>query len=509
MATNIEWFETDGVTPVASLSFTGLVPGTPSAWRTVRVYNDQAIAGADDAIGRRLRGFSRNTSADDFVSEGHPLVDHRGIGVQILSGSAAGVVPGGVVFLGKGATIALPTIQSGEYVELRVNVTIPQGSLVTDAEVAFGLDPTPATGLGDLGPLATRGIWTGIGDSSSQKLLKAVSITASGTPDEFVLVSDVLAQVGGLPVVVLEHLEELTNLDGSAAALTSGNAYVALFSVSASGLVITKGDQAAAPLGVDDEPALPEGNLRLGIVVRPFDDTIEQSDITVEAVAATFDYLGDVGLDVSFSGGEAAVGTILASPAGAPSITLVDDDTSIVSLLSDASLSLAPPAGHASLALYQFVAAAGAVTSVTDLRPFVEAGAVKMQGTIGGGAGDKAYRTLPGNGRWAVDPLLGLDAVLIDGDPSSLSATSGDWVMELKYRLAGGTTWTTLFTSSGSDDRRPTLNEASTDPEFNRGLPEVCVIPAGATLEVSWASVPTGGTPAAGAMFSFTMRPVN
>src|SRR5262245_27125021 len=103
------WYDQTGATPVTALSSPGLTPGTTSDWQTLRLDNDyDGTVGSDPAIGRKVRALSRTASPDEFVASGHPLVDQRGIEVQILGGTASDVVAGGVVTLGAGATLPLP-----------------------------------------------------------------------------------------------------------------------------------------------------------------------------------------------------------------------------------------------------------------------------------------------------------------------------------------------------------------------------------------------------------------
>lgn len=498
------WFETDGTTPVTSLTFTGLVPGVLSAWQTVRLYNDQDGAASSDALlGRRLRALARTASPSPFVAEGHPLVDLNAVFVQILGGDATDAVPGGVQGLGVGSTLAIPSLASTEYVELRVAVRLPNGSTLTDADVAFALDPAAFDQLGDGGPLLGRGIEDGIGQRNVSALLKAFTATPNGSPDAFVNFTDEIGVLQGRPIVKLEGDQEFTNADGSAATLASGEAYAAFVS---SNRTITKGNKATAPLTEANYPTLPDGHKLLAIVTRPFSGLISASEIQNVAAPIGFDYLGASGRVISVSGGRCAVGSNLAYVAGSLSIEITASTTEVVYLLGDGSLSLDPSAGLDAKPLWQFTADGSSITAYKDLRQFASGGAVRVLSSFlsGSSSGNKAYVALPIGPPISFHPLRAVRAVLAESDPSSLGASSGSWILEIKSRAIGAASFTTVFTSSGSDDRRPTLAESVTDPEFSAGLPEVLTFEGGSTLELSWSAIPTGGTPSAGAMVLLT-----
>jgi len=495
------WFETDGTTTVTSLTFTGLVPGIPSAWQSVRLYNDQdGTASSDPLLGRRLRALAR-TGTDPFVASGHAIVDQNAVQIQILGGDYDDAAAGGVVFLGSGSTLPVPSLDSTEYVELRVRVALPVGSSLTDADVGFALDPSAAGSLGDGGALLGRGVRDGLGERSVSEILTAFTISPRGTPSAFVDLSDVVGSVQGRAVVDLEHEQELTNTDGASAALGSGEAYYALFSLGSSGVTVTKGLKATTPLDATDEPTLPDGHKRLGIVVRPFDATIDAGDIVVNASPIGFAYLGASGRNVSFSGGTAAVGSMLVYVAGSLTIEITASTTKIVYLLGDGSLTIAPSAGQDALPLYQFTADGSSITSSLDLRQFAHGGAVReLSAFLPAATGsEKVYLALPAGPDLSIHPLRAIVASLAESDPSSLGATSGSWVLEVKYRAVGGASYSTIFPSSGTDDRRPSLLESVTDPEFSAALPEVTTFEGSSMLELSWSSIPSGGTPSAGA----------
>lgn len=502
------WFDDTGTNPVTTLSFTGLVPGTPSAWQTVRLYNDEdGAAGSDPAIGRKVRALARTSVLDEFVASGHPLVDSRGVEFQILGGTATDVVPSGIVTLGAMATFPLVPIQSTKYVEARVRATLPPGSGLTDAEVSLALDPAPTASLGDVGALATRGVDWGIGRRSFSEILAEFTIEPSGSPDEFVTFGDLVAVVQGRPVVTLGDDFEFTNLDGSAAALASGEAYFGLVSAGPAGTTVTKGNKATAPLDSDDEPALPAGHKRLGRVTVPFGLVIDAADIQVDASPVGFSYLGATGRQVSLSGGRAAVGTQLAVPAGSQNITITASSTETAYVLGDGSLTTAPGASVDALPLWTFTADGSSIVGAPlDRRSWAHQGSERgISLVIGSGAlNAAAYFLVPADGPGlCLHPVLGVRATLIDSDPSALGASSGSWVLEVEYRLPGGSSFTSLFPGSGSDDRRPTLLESVTDPEFSLGLPDgPLYIPPGSTVRARLAAVPTGGTPAAGVVIS-------
>ena len=501
------WFETDGTTPVTTLTFTGLVPGTPSAWQSVRLYNDQdGAASSDPLLGRRLRALARTSSPDPFVAAGHALVDQHAIQVQILGGSYDDAAAGGVQFLGAGSTLSIPSLTSTEYVELRVRVALPVGSTLTDADVGFALDPSAAGSIGDAGPLLGRGVSDGLGQRSVSEILSAFTISPRGTPSAFVDFGDAIGGVQGRAVVDLEHEFEFTNLDSAAAALASGEAYYGLVSLGSAGVTVTKGAKATTPLDSTDEPTLPDGHKRLGLVVRPFDATIDAGDITVNASPIGFAYLGASGRNVSVSGGTACVGTMFVYVAGSLTIEITASTTKIVYLLGDGSLTIAPSAGQDALPIWEFTADGSSITAFTDLRQFAHGGAIRELSAFLSGAtsGEKAYIALPSGPDLSIHPLRSVVAVLAESDPSSLVATSGSWIMEIKYRAIGGS-YVTIFTSSGTDDRRPTLAESVTDPEFSAALPEVTTFEGGGTLEISWSAIPSGGTPSAGAAVRLRM----
>lgn len=496
------WYETDGTTPEPGpLSFSALVPGVASAWQTRRLYNDHGgTAGSDPLLGRRLRSLARTDSGDEFVASGHPIVDQLSVEAQILGGDAADAVPGGAVFLGAGSTLPIPSLGSDEYVEMRFRVTLPPGFGPQDAQIALALDPAPAASTGDGGPLMGRGISDYLGQRSQSEILAPFTISPRSPESAFVDLSDAVGVVQGRTVVDLAHEHELTNADGSAATLASGEAYAALFSLGPGGVTVTKGDKATAPLVVADYPDLPSGHKRLGVVVRDFAGTIAAGDIFVTAQPRGFDYLGAAARVVTISGGDCLVGARVVYVAGSLSLTIPAMSTETVYLLGDGSLNTAPAAGRDAHPLWEFTADGSSITAAKDLRAFGHPGSLReVELFLGGGGSDEMVVVLPAGPPLSIHPLRAFVVSLLESDPSSLGASSGSWVLEVEYRAPAAAGWTTLFTSSGTDDRRPTLAESSTDPEFSAALPEVCTVPGGSSLRFSWDSVPSGGTPSEGA----------
>jgi hypothetical protein len=505
------WTEADDTTAGAPLAFSGLLPGTPSAWQERHLWNNRAgVSPVDPVRNARLRVRARVAGDTDWRSDGIVALETRSVEVEILGGSVgSGIEARSPVRIGAGAWLDLPEVPSDAAVNLRFRVSMPGTAGEDSLELDFAVELDPAEALpSGLWESAGGGIRLGIGDGAVSQLLRGSAPLAAGTPDDTVAVPDLVWEVGGVPYARLETVETLDDTDGAAATLAAGEAYYALLSLGADVLTVTKGAKATEPLTVADRPTVPAGEVEYARVLRGFDGLINDPDIELLAAPWAF-ALRFAGLAVFAGHGEAEVGARYVRTMTESQTAVPASSTSLVWLLPAGTLTATSDGSRPddrALLLGEAVSDGSAVTLLTDLRNFQDGRAVRAQFAFPAPTvADAAYWTNATGTPLYLRPIAPILAALVD-DPAALAASSGSWKLDLEL-LQTDFSWSSLFTSSGTDDRRPSIPFDSTTGRDVSALPEVLEIPPGGVLRCSVVSIPTGGTPASALLLSILLEP--
>ena len=489
------------VAPGTFPEFSGVAPVTPTTAILREILNDDSGGSVDDALNVVIlpKGFFQAVGAPDITEQGDglPFLDVKSFEFRILDG-VAGAELKTWQRVGFGAAAFLGDILEGEsvFTEWRVNLPISAGSAAV--RIAFDVVQVASTFLVSSYPAtAGNGILRGGGRGDFTALFSAsaiVSVSGIGTltaPDyQYVHLGKWVSELGG----ATSGVETLDDTDSAAATLVATEEYPYRFSLGAGGRNITKGLKGTAPLTFpDDFPATPEGEIAKGFGTRHFVDDLSYTSVRV---INFFDAI-DVALNTTVQGGQAVVDASWVRTSAPTVVALTDSATNTIWLLSDGSYEvtldgLQPISQPGALALWEKTTSGGSVTATIDLRGYVgdeirTAHLIDMS-TVD----DLAVISNPLNIPVEFRP----DSIrfeLAEADPSTLGWTSGQWVIDILTLNAG--VQTTIFTSQGSDDRRPQILFDATSGIAPASTPEQLIVAPGESAVVRLDEIPsTPGT---------------
>lgn len=474
----LAWYETDGTT-LAGLDTYTPTAGTPSAAQTTRLYNDNGgTAGSDDATELRITAESRDAGDSTFTAE-HALSAGAYIECRAVGSGGTGVAAQTTEWtpIGKGRYLHLRDLPSDCYRTIETRINAPAGYGTDDVEILLrAVAAAPAVVLEEgHHESGAVGVCHGVGDGRFSGLLEGGTLTATGSPDDDVHLDLTTWIASGIPHTLVPSTITLDDEDGAAATLASGESYWCALTLASDGTVTqTKGLKGTAPLAVSARPTPPSDEPLLGYVEREEDATIESGDIYQDDrvyswFAAT---TSGASLVVSISGGWAMADNRLIRCTGANSVTLTASDDNYVWLNASgtftANVSGARPNDRA-LLLYVFTTDGSGVTATVDRRNFVGRRLVTMSfsksGTLAGT--NTVYAGWPSGSLGYILPIRGVFLAL-----GSAGSTSGSTICDLEQSDAGAS-FTTIFTSQGGSDQRPTIAQGASDPTDSGARPEV------------------------------------
>lgn len=497
----LAWYETDGTTAAGVDTYTPTA-GTPTAAQTTRIYNDNGgAASADDATELRITAVSRDAGGANFTAE-HALSAGAYIECRAVGSGGTGVVAQTTEWtpIGKGRYLYLKDLPTDCYRTIETRINAPAGYGTAGVEVLLrAVAAAPAVAIEDgHHESGAVGVCHGVGDGAFGALLEGGTLTATGTPDNLVHLDLTTWIAAGVPHSLLPGVGAaeitLNATDGAAASLASGESYWCALSLAADGTVTqTKGSKGTSPLAVSARPTPLSDEPLLGYVEREFDATIESGDIYQDdRVYGWFKATSSgASLVVSISGGQAMVDNRLITLTGATSVTLTASQTNYV-YLNPAGTFTANITGVRpnvrSLLLYVFTTDGSGVTATADRRTYCGRRMIVMTFDDPGAVtnGTSVYGSWPSGSRGYVLPLVGI--VLSLGVPGTVS---GSTIADVNQATAG--TFTTLFTSQGTSDQRPTLASGASNYTDYGARPEVYQIDPWSRWRIDWDAV--AGTP--------------
>lgn len=467
----------DSVTPATGLSFGTVASGAESTTITIHVKNTAASTLRDCWIGIEV-----DDGTGTYKVAGLTALDQHWIRARVVGGSNVASDPtmtlntSDWVSLGTGKRLALdpiPTL-SFRYIELKLRAPNVPG--VATAVPNFRLVPFWSEGsygiAGGL-PESGQGIISGIGDGDASEWIDAPTNTATGTPNDYSNLSAARLLIRGVEIRAAAESHQWNQLDSAASALTSGQAYIATISRSATTYTYTKGLRATAASAV--APTAPAGEIVGTVKVRYSATTTEilSTDITTTAENGQFVVSTGTGLTPKVGPGRALLAGAFVKRTSTQSPLCVANATNRLWLASDAGVivnqSDTPPATGLQL-LAHALTNASSVISVIDKRKLLRpnpafdvpipsaavAAAPKVLGrTESGtlwtndGAQAKAYFTLPSPEAGLVFSFLvtssyGLRVEAPGGYAES--STVGDLIV---MRAVDGTRWIGTSSSTG------------------------------------------------------------
>ncbi len=462
----------------ATVALGSVAPGATSAETSERTHNALLGEVVDDARDLAYVVLAKRQGDPAFTVAGIDLLERRG--VQVRTDKLNGVtVSEPFVSLGTGVRLRVPDLAAGEFHEYTSRALPPVGG--SEEFVTFKISIASTRFISVADPAAVDpGIRRGIGDGQTTAILsRSGSIGVTGIED--LLVPDYAWVYTGIPRSELLNTKIVSDADGSAATLASGQSYAWRLVLDAATVTIIKGDLVTGTAVFADLPALPAGNRFLGWGVRDF-----AVDLTFTPVLPLPDYFNVTvaGLDATAAGASPSAGASMivaghkldpTTPVVA-SLTAFADNT--VQMLRDATLAVTLD-GTLAEAGAEFLA-----EITTD--GVTETGRVELRRWHGG-------RTIVwdmgsvANNQEAYWRNSRSRSAFVRSDMVSAQITvalGADTAGLLKFDILvkeDGVAEVSLFTSQGSDDRRPGWDFGDTN-EVDFGLPEKLDIPAGAML---------------------------
>jgi len=494
----LAWYETDGTTAAGVDTYTPIA-GTPTAAQTTRIYNDNGgAASADDATELRITAVSRDAGDTNFTAE-HALSAGAYIECRAVGSGGTGVAAQTTEWtpVGKGRYLYLRDLPTNCYRTIETRINAPAGYGTEDAEVLLrAVAASPAVALEDgHHESGAVGVCHGVGDGRFGALLEGGTLTASGSPDSLVHLDLTTWIAAGVPWTLLPGVgaAEITidNLDSAAAALASGESKWVALSLANDGTVTqTPGLKGTSPLAVSARPTPLSDEPLLGYVEREFDATIESGDIYQdERVYGWFKATtSGASLVATISGGWAMIDNRLIILTGASSVTCTASDVTYVYLNPSgtftANITGIRPTDR-SLLLYEFTCDGSGVTATVDRRVLVGRRLITMTFEKSAWTGS-GYTSWPSGAAGYILPIRGI--VMAMGVPGTVS---GSTIADINQAAAG--TFSTIFTSQGTSDQRPTLAFGTANYSDNGARPEVYRIEPWSRWKVD--ADATAGTP--------------
>lgn len=500
-APNIQWYDSSDVLLTAEQAIGAINPGSSSTPLELHVWNNKGGSGADTAENRFMQVVVQNVGESIFVGTGHEAVEDQWLEVKILADTLGTLTlaAGSFQRLGSGQSFELPAIPNDGGIALEFKWSPSAGATNADVKASIRITkrasvPVPA-GLTELGG---DGINLGLGDAAvTQLLAMAGDAVENGTPDDKVEVQDTRWVHAGALAVVLKHLETISAVDGDSATLIAGETYFALIYAASDGTIKqAKGSKTSTPSSTD-EPALPSGGRNIAMITREFDALINDADIDNRWVEEASGIVVDAAsLTVQIGPTRAIVDNNLIRTSFLESLLLTASSTNRIWRNPDGALeattTATAPETRSNL-LWEAVTDGSGVTSTVDKRAFYSTG-LKLQrleflfdATLVATDAQKAAFASPRDG--IIVPLWGVAAFLYD-DPGS----GGSVIFDINLRAPGGS-FTTIYTSQGSEDRRPTIANAATNLDDRDSIPEVVDVSAYSVLECVVDAITSGGAP--------------
>lgn len=503
------WYEDDGVTPNAVQSWSP-VNGTPTTETVRRLYNDiDGTALSVDSEDFLLTAVSRPSGVGDYTMDDE-LAANGYIEVRLTSYGGAGMLPQttGWVRLGRGRFLRVKGIKAEGYrtIEQRVNVPLGVGILAKEYKLlviedsrAFLLEIGHTEG-------GAQGLRMGLGDSSFTEILSGGVMTEDATPDNTVHVSLIKKVFAGVPSVIMDTLLTLSNLDVAAAALAATEEYLARVTVDATGAAtVTKSAKGVAPLSETLVPVVPDGARSLGWVQVQFDAIINTADIHQDDLLYGGAELVGTTVAPNLHPFEALIGNAMIVVPGIIPLTLTDDDVNFVWIDPsggvESNITGLQPENMSQL-LYEVTLASGVITLVRDCRQWIYPNPVNVtlykDGTLAGS--QVFYGVLPSLASAYLLPIGGVVAAVGDR-----GATSGATAYDI-FATDRNNTYVTIYTSSGTQDERPSIAYNAAEPVDSTSVPEVYFYHGGTRFKVSLTEVP--GTASVGGIITLRFSSV-
>lgn len=484
---NLKVYSSDGSTLLTSITTTATigVDGSATAFRYV---NDDSDGAVDTALNPSLTVRQIDPANGQAVLKGLVGVDERYCEIRALGTGSAGdshkVI--GWMRVGKGRSVFPGALASGGYHDMEIRYSPPASADEGELDFVFAGDDNSTALAIELGHTeASRdGIFSGIGDGNFTELVAFGTMTASGSPDNKVLLPDAKWMRLGIPYVKLSHQETLSNADSAAATLGASEAYWCRFTLGAGVVNQNKSVKfASGSPDPDDIPVTPDGEINLGYCLRTDAAAIGSSDITNEAIEERFAPSNLSGVILTIGPGRGRFDNSLIRQDSRSTVSLPPSTPDVciwkIGNTQEYQLESDGRSDPRAYLLYKVDVGASSITmgSLVDYRDTIGGEEMPVSFFWAGvpAANAKAY----GVHRSSRTGYLKLDRAFI-----LAAATLGSGNSAGKLRVDFKVNGTTVFTSGiGASSKAPGLDWNSPSTVNTTGLAEVLVIPPFATFE--------------------------
>jgi hypothetical protein len=461
------FFEGDGVTPATPMTIGDVGEGDVTATFERWVYNDPDLShSASTMTGLRLLVLALDGT--EYVPSGLPLVNQLWARVKVLEvdNAADPTMPQystGLIPAGADSDVRLPDLPPGCGIKVAIYFKIPDGQ--QELAHSFALDVADDGNSMPLRRGATLATGTGIipgyRDHGLRRIVEGLGVTASGG-------NTVTFERGRFDFDETEaYVPQSTSAaisqnDVNASALVAGEKYVvAVTQKSDKTVTLTKGAKSA---GTPTKPDLPADEIFRAWVTINYGaggTVINTADIDTTGVVRT-DYSATVdALELTIHSGTGVTSTDLLQFTDAVTIAnLTPSATNYVWRLSNGHHQLTTtadlPEPGADL-IYEYVTDGSGVTGEYDHRKYVDVALIDevmlLQHADEATAAVAKFAWAPILGRRELHEVIVECADIGDGSGGSLKVD----VLTFAAGEAMGGAGTSIYTSSGTDDRRPAI----------------------------------------------------
>lgn len=359
-------------------------PGTPTSPDVViSVRNNDAGGPAVDpardfrlSLTGRLAGSSDEPTADELA-----YLVTRSLQAQVtaVSGGATADIRS-YQPVGTGRPLRLGEIPDGGITTLGFRVVAPLAATIQDVEIFLSWESIQSTALEE-GSFESHGNYIyngnsfGVPDRLFTQILSISGALDVGVFDDTIDTwTEIQYTLEGTAFTTTPTVPTLTfdDLDGAAAALAAGQAYIAgvFLDGSPTDFLISKGLLGTAPLQESDRPATPDNTEPAGYVTVPFGLAIDNA---IDVLSLGFFGLEPVAGLIQFIGsGRAAVSGRWIDSQSPTQVTFPDDSDLEIYVQPEAGLEIVippvTPIDPHSMRIWEATTLAGAVTSITSRR---------------------------------------------------------------------------------------------------------------------------------------------
>lgn len=466
-----KFYDATDATPAPSTSFGTLIPGVQTAEVELHLRND--ALGVDPmtqvfvSVAARFPGETAFTQDNPVAAMAMVHVRAAGtfnFGVDTIADQNTVLTP-----VGKGRWLALQDIPAYAGRKLFFSIIPLPGIGNPSVEIKFIIRYGEASFPLEAGHFESgaQGIFTGYGDGSFTEIFSGAIATASGSPDNKVNLSDAFWVTQGYVGSWVARSETLDGNDGASVALASGQSYWDTITLGLSGTPFHhKSVKGTTPLSPSLRVAVPADERLVCYVERKFSGVINSGDIYQADMRYGFFKWSISGTTITVDPGIGIISNARVQTVTRLTASLTDNSDNYVWLLRTGDLLVTtggprPAVDQKALLLAYANLASGVVTASEDLRQWIGPEVVWLQmdfpGTLTAGMTSNVVpQPYPAQAyiSMARPPILAL---------TDSGTGSGSTKVDIEFSDFGGA-WTSIYSSSGTVDRRLIVASAAGTP---------------------------------------------